>query len=77
MYLSDQMLRNLTPREMTASQQRESDEQLGQIAAALTRWGHRVTAQVHAAAARPGRHGHQPTVFRKAGPALRRAAHRA
>ena len=77
MYLSDQMLRNLTPREMTASQQRESDVQLGQATAALTRWGRRLAAQLHAAAARPARHGHRPTVFRKAGPVRHRAPHRA
>ena len=56
MYLSDQMLRNLAPREMTASQQRESDEYLGQITAAMARWSHRVAAQVHAVAALPSRH---------------------
>ncbi len=54
MYLSYQMLSNLAPREMTAGEQRETDEQLGQIVAAVTRWGHRVTARVHAAAA-PGK----------------------
>ena len=77
MYLSDQMLRNLTPQEITASQQRESDQQLGQATAALTRWGHRLAAQLHAAAVRPVRPGHQPTFFRKAGPARHRAPHRA
>jgi hypothetical protein len=50
-YLPYQMQRNLAPREMTANQQREADEQLGQLAAAVTRWGHRVAARVHAAAA--------------------------
>ena len=77
MYLSDQMLRNMTPREMTASQQRESDEQLGQITATAARWSQRVAAQIHAVAVRPARHGHQLTAFRKAGPARCRAPHRA
>lgn len=74
MYQSDQMLRNLASREMTSDQQREVDEQRGQIAAAVTRWSQRVASQVHAAAARPARHGHQPTAFRKAGSAHRHAA---
>jgi hypothetical protein len=72
-----QMLRNLAPREMTADQQREADEQLGQIAAAVARSGRRVTAQVHAVSALAARDGHQRPAFRKSGPARRRAAHRA
>jgi hypothetical protein len=52
-YLSYQMLSNLAPREMTADEQREIDEQLGQLAAAVARWGHRVAAQVHAVAGSP------------------------
>ena len=59
MYLSYQMLCNLAPREMTASQSREADEQLGRITAAVARWSHRVAAQVHFAAAMPVRHAHQ------------------
>lgn len=77
MYLSDQMLRNLAPRETTASQQRENDEYLGQIAAAMARWSHRVAARVQAVAALPSRHGYQPTAFRKADPTRHRAPHRA
>ena len=77
MFLPDQMLRNLTPREMTAHEQREADEQRGQVAAAVARCSHRVAARVHAATALAGRDGHQPAAFRKAGPARRRAAHRA
>ena len=56
MYLSDQMLRNLAPREMAGSQQRAADEQLGRIAAAVARWSYRVAAHVHAAPAPPTRH---------------------
>ena len=58
MYLSDQMLRNLAPREIAGSQQRAADEQLGRIAAAVARWSHRVAAQVHTAAAPPTWHPH-------------------
>jgi hypothetical protein len=68
MYLSHQMLSNLAPRTTTAGQQREADEQLGQVAAAVARWRHRVAAQVHAVAARPGRHRDQRAAFRKPGP---------
>jgi hypothetical protein len=63
MYLPYQLLRNLVPYEMTASQQREADEQQGQIAAAVARRGHRVAAQVHALAARDR---YQRVTFRKA-----------
>jgi hypothetical protein len=83
MYLSHQMLSNLTPRQMTAGEQREADEQRGQIAAAAARWGRRVAARVHAAAARPdrpdrpARHPHPQAAFRKAGPAPHRSPYRA
>jgi hypothetical protein len=77
MYVPDQMLRNLAPRELTAGQQREADEQLGQISASVTRYVHRVAARVHAVAAPTGRDGHPPSAFRKAGPARRRAPYRA
>jgi hypothetical protein len=73
MYPSYQMLSNLTPREMTAIEQREGDEQRGQVAAALARWSHRVVAQVHALAIQPARHRRQQAAFRKACPAPRRA----
>jgi hypothetical protein len=69
MYQSYEILRNLAPRETTADQQREADEQRGQIAAAVARWAHRVVSQVHATTVLPARHEHQPTAFRKAGPA--------
>jgi hypothetical protein len=39
------MLRNLAPRDMTRGEQREADEQLGQLAAAVARWGDRVAAR--------------------------------
>jgi len=78
MYLPYQMLRNLAPREMTAREQREGDEQRGQIAAAVARRSHRVAVRVHAVSGPAGRDdGHQPTAFRKAGSTRRRAAHRA
>ena len=77
MYLPYQMLRNLAPREVTAREQREGDEQRGQIAAAVARRSHRVTARVHAMSGLAGRDGHQSTPFRKASSTRRRAAHRA
>lgn len=77
MYLPYQMLSNLAPHGMAANQQREADEQLGRIAAGVARSGHRVAAQVHAAAALAARDGHQRPDFRKAGWARRRAPHRA
>ena len=60
-----QMLHNLTPREMTASQQREADEQLGQITAAVTRYGHRIGARVHAVATLTARQGTSRRLFER------------
>jgi hypothetical protein len=60
------MLRNLGPREMTAREQREADEQLGRNVAALAGWGHRVAARVHRVAALAARNGHRRAAFRKA-----------
>jgi hypothetical protein len=77
MFLPYQMLRNLAPREMTAREQREADEQWGQIAAAVARRSHHVAVRVHAVSGLDGRDGHQPATFRKAGSTPRRAAHRA
>jgi hypothetical protein len=71
------MLSNLAPREMTAREQREADEQRGQIAAAVARRSHHVAARVHAMSGLAGRDGHQPTPFRKAGSTRHRAVHRA
>lgn len=47
-YLPDQMLRNLEPRRLTNAQQREVDEQLGTVFAAISRLTGRVTRRVHA-----------------------------
>lgn len=77
MFLPYQMLHNLVPQEMTAREQREADEQRGQIAAAVARRSHRVAVRVHAVSGLAGRDGHQPTAFRKAGSTRHRAAHRA
>ena len=77
MYLPYQMLSNLAPHGMTANQQRERDEQLGQITAEVARSGHRVAAQVHAVASRAPRDGHRRPAFRKAGSVQRRAPRRA
>ena len=65
MYLPYQMLSNLAPHEMTADQQREADEQLGQVTAGVARSGRRVAAQVHAVAALAGRDGHQRPLFER------------
>ncbi len=73
MYPSYLMLRSLAPLDITGPQQREADEQLGQIAAAVARRRRRVAARAHAIAARPGR-GKRPSVtFRNDHPA--RGAH--
>jgi hypothetical protein len=77
MYLPYQILRNLAPREMTVREQRETDEQRGQIAAAVSRRSHHVADRVYAMSGLAGRDGHQPTPFRKAGSTRRRAMHRA
>jgi hypothetical protein len=77
MYFSDQMLRNLTHREMTAAGQREADEQLGQIVAAVARWGHRVaTRGMPRVPCLPGTGTSRPP-YRKAGLVRRHAPYRA
>jgi hypothetical protein len=45
------MLRPLTPQNITAAQQREADEQLGEIVAAVVRGTHPIAARAHAVAA--------------------------
>ena len=56
MYLSYQTLRNLAPESMTTGQRRAADEQLGEIAAALSRGsrGRRVADARRTAGKRPG-----------------------
>jgi hypothetical protein len=65
MYMPDQMLRNLAPREMTAAEQREADEQRGQIAAAVARWGHRVAVRARAIALPAARAGTSARPFER------------
>jgi hypothetical protein len=74
-YLSYLMLRALAPCELTAAQQREEDERLGRMAAAVARCRRHGIARVHAVAIMPFRGGRQPESFRN-GPA-RRAPDRA
>jgi hypothetical protein len=50
MYMTLVMLRALAPDDMTAAQQREADEQLGKVAAALARSRHRLAGRVRTAA---------------------------
>lgn len=50
MYFSCLMLRNLVPQPMSAAEQRAADEQLGQIAAAVTRTTRCIAERAHAAA---------------------------
>jgi hypothetical protein len=75
-YLPYLMLRTLTPWDMTAAQQREADEQLGEIAAAASRCSRRAAARTLAVATMPVRRGRQPADFRNNGSA-RRAPRRA
>lgn len=77
MYLPYQMLRNLAPREVTAREQREGDEQRGQIAAAVARRSHRVAVRVHAVSGLAGRDGTSRRPFERPARhgAVRRIAH--
>jgi len=76
MYPSYLMLRTLAPGEMTGSQQRQADEQLGQLAAALARHRRRVAARAHAIAAAPVRGKRPSAAFRNDRRSRRaRAAH--
>jgi hypothetical protein len=45
MYMPYVMLRNLAPGGMTAAEQRQTDEQLGRLVAAMARRGRRVAAR--------------------------------
>ena len=51
MFQPSLMLRPLSPQNTTATQQREADEQLGEIVAAVVRRTHPVAARAHAVAA--------------------------
>jgi len=59
MYVSHQAMRTLSRDRMTAAQQREADEQLGRIAAALSpsRWRFAERTRALAAAPAPARPG--------------------
>ena len=64
MYFSCLMLRNLVPQPMSAAEQRASDEQLGQIAANITRTTRGIAERAHAVAALPVRSRHKARTFR-------------
>ena len=64
MYFSCLMLRSLGPQPMSAAEQRAADEQLGQMAAALTRTTRCIASRAHAVAALPARSRHQARTFR-------------
>jgi hypothetical protein len=64
-YLSYLMLRALASSDMTAAQQREADERLGQMAAAVARSRRHAVARVHSVVNVPIRGGHQTASFRK------------
>ncbi len=64
MYFSCLMLRNLVPQPMSAAEQRAADEQLGQIAAAVTRTTRCIAGRAHAAAALPVRSRRQARTIR-------------
>jgi hypothetical protein len=61
MYQPLLMLRTLGPQDMTAAQQREADEQLGQNVAAAARRGRRLAARAHAVTTKPVRAGRRLT----------------
>jgi hypothetical protein len=51
MFQPSLMLRPLTPQNITAAQQRETDEQLGEVVAAVARRTHQLATRAHAVAA--------------------------
>ena len=65
MYLPYQMLRNLTPHSATPAEQREADEQLGRIAAAMALSGRRLAGRAHAVAAVRDLAGRRTRAFEK------------
>jgi len=66
MYQPYLMLRTLGSPDMTAAQQREADDQLGQTVAAMARRGRRLAARAHAVATMPVRAGRQLTAHTRA-----------
>ena len=64
MYFSCLMLRNLVPQPMSAAEQCAADEQLGQIAAAVTRTTRCIAERAHAVAALPVRSRRQARTIR-------------
>jgi hypothetical protein len=65
MFQPSLMLRPLTPQNITAAQQREADEQVGEVVAAVARRTHQLAARAHAVAAmltRPRRAARAGTV---------------
>ena len=64
MYFSCLMLRNLAPQPMPPAERRAADEQLGQMAVAVTRATRRIAERAHAVAALPVRSRHQARTFR-------------
>ena len=68
MYFSCLMLRNLVSQPTSAAEQRAADEQLGQMAAAVTRTTQCIAKRAHAVAALPARSRHQARTHSKSGP---------
>jgi hypothetical protein len=64
MYFSWMMLRNLAAQPMSPAEQRAADEQLGQMAAAVTRTTRCIAERAHAVVAVPVRSRHQARTFR-------------
>jgi hypothetical protein len=67
MYVSYQVLRVLAADGMTAAEQREADEQLGRLVAALSRSRRRFAARTQALAGALIPVGPRSTIFRKVG----------
>jgi len=65
MFQPSLMLRPLTPQNITAAEQREADEQLGEVVAAVARHAHQFAVRAHGVAAlltRPRRTARAGTV---------------
>jgi hypothetical protein len=67
MFVSYQILRCLAPDGMTAAEQREADEQLGRIAAAVSQSRRRFAERTRALAGVLAATGRWSTIFRKVG----------
>jgi hypothetical protein len=73
MYLSYQVLRHAATGGVSPAEQRAADEQLGRLAAGVSRLGGRVVAGTHRLAGVLALAGGRPAIFRNADPQTRPA----